>query len=72
MRADDCPAQPQLMGLKQGRWPKRKACASQMRDKMVCERGLAPGRYMYMRSIAICMPPSGKLDGHEETMRRAS
>jgi hypothetical protein len=43
-----------------------------MRDKMVCERGLALGRYMYMRSIAISMPPSGKLDGHEERIRRAS
>lgn len=43
-----------------------------MRDAMVCERGLAPGRYMYMRSIAISMPPFGKLDGHEETIRRAS
>lgn len=39
---------------------------------MVCERGLALGRYMYMRSIAIWMPPSGELDGHEETIRRAN
>lgn len=44
---------------------------------MVCERGRALGRYMYIRSIAIStctlgMPPSGKLDGHEETIRRAS
>lgn len=38
---------------------------------MVCEHGRALGRYMYMRSVAISMPPSGKLDGHEETMRRA-
>lgn len=72
MRADDCPAQSQLMGLTQGRWKKRTACVSQLRDKMVCERGLALGRYMYMRSIAIWMPPSGELDGHEETIRRAN